>query len=70
MTEGRKHINFSDWNRPEEQHVDEFVEVQEANSMPPFFYLWMHPEARLTDAEKTTLFDGLAQLMDGYMNMP
>jgi len=27
--------------------------------MPPFYYTLLHPEARLSEAEKQTLIDGL-----------
>jgi len=66
VTEGRMHINFSDWNRPDEQHVDEFQEVFDKNSMPPANYLLLHPEARLSTEEKQTLFDGLTKLAESY----
>jgi hypothetical protein len=66
VMEGRMHINFSDWNRPEEQHADEFQEVFEENSMPPVNYLLLHPEARLSPEEKQKLFDGLMILAESY----
>jgi hypothetical protein len=66
VIEGRQHINFSDWNRPAHQHVDEFQEVFEKNSMPPASYLLLHPEARLDPEERKTLFDGLMKLAESY----
>lgn len=66
VTKGREHINFSDWNRPDEQHVDEFQEVFEENSMPPGRYLLLHPAARLSPEERQRLFDGLAKLAESY----
>lgn len=62
VTQGREHINFSDWNRPEHQHVDEFQEVFEEHSMPPVLYLLLHPSARLSSDERQKLFDGLMKL--------
>src|SRR5574338_122534 len=59
VTEGHEHINFSDWNRAEHQHVDEIEEVYEENSMPPANYLLLHPNARLSPEERQKLFDGL-----------
>ncbi len=53
------HINFSDWNRAEEQHADEFQKVVDENSMPPPQYLLLHPEARLFSQERQNLFAGL-----------
>lgn len=66
VTEGRQHINFSDWNRPERQHVDKFQEVFRKNSMPPAIYLLQHREARLNDAEKQQLEQGLLKLAQLY----
>ncbi len=66
VTEGRQHINFSDWYRPVPQHVDEFAKVYAKNSMPPASYLLLHPEARLTAQERKRLFDGLAVLAASY----
>lgn len=66
VTEGRQHINFSDWNRPEHQHVDEFEQVYQENSMPPANYLLLHPRARLSQSEQEQLFDELAKLAASY----
>jgi hypothetical protein len=66
VTEGRQHINFSDWNRPEPQHVGEFQRVFDENSMPPATYLPLHPEARLSDAERKQLEQGLMLLEERY----
>src|ERR1041384_6290391 len=67
VTEGRMHINFSDWNRTEEQHADEFQKVFAENSMPPAQYLLLHPEARLSQADRQTLIDGLTNIAKKYM---
>ncbi len=66
VIDGRKHINFSDWNRPDAQHVDEFEKVFKENSMPPAQYLLLHPEARLSSGEKQQLFSGLMKLAESY----
>ncbi len=66
VTEGRHHINFSDWNRPAPQHVDEFQKVYEQHSMPPLSYLLLHPDARLPEGERQQLFAGLAILTANY----
>jgi hypothetical protein len=66
VEEGRMHINFSDWNRAEEQHADEFKEVFEEKSMPPVQYLLLHPEARLSSQEQQELFDGLMKIAAQY----
>ena len=68
VTVGKTHINFSDWNRPAAQHVDEFKEVFNNNSMPPQDYLLLHPDARLTIAERQVLFNGLIKIATSYQH--
>jgi mono/diheme cytochrome c family protein len=58
VDEGRSELNFTEWGRGE-QEVDEIVEVVQEGEMPPWFYLPLHPEARLSDAEKAALVRGL-----------
>jgi len=61
VTEARKKLNFSDWKsggRPGENPVAIRQEVSEGE-MPPFQYLLAHPEAKLTDAERKQLIDGM-----------
>jgi cytochrome c551/c552 len=57
VEEGRANMNLSEWT-PGEQN--ETGRVIKRGIMPPSQYLMMHPEARLTDAEKQALIDGLA----------
>jgi hypothetical protein len=59
VTEGRDNMNFSEWNDGGSQDLDEIREVVLEGEMPPAQYLLMHPEARLTEAEKQALLDGL-----------
>jgi mono/diheme cytochrome c family protein len=54
---GRSHLNFTEWDLPQKHAKDVTKEVQ-GGDMPPWFYLPMHPSARLTDAEKQLLIDG------------
>lgn len=63
VDEGRRVLNFSEWNRvyPE---AGESAETIREREMPPRSYLLLHPEARLTDAEREQLARGLdASLM-------
>ena len=57
--EGREHLNFSTWNRlsiPERHEaLDELWEEVESGGMPLPIYLPLHPEARLSDAEKAAI---------------
>jgi len=54
---GRSHLNFTQWDRPQRHATDVSAQVKRGD-MPPWFYLPMHPEARLTEAEKQALTDG------------
>jgi hypothetical protein len=58
VDEGREHLNYSEWNRPQEG--EESAETVLEGSMPPRSYLLTHPDARLTDTELAALADGLA----------
>ncbi len=57
INEGRAVLNFSTWDQPNTA-LDEVVENIEENEMPLSDFLLMHPEAKLTDAEKTALVAG------------
>ncbi len=70
---GRRHLNFSEWgvvrSEGEEEGEGEENEGGEGaeesgelimnGEMPPGMYLMMHPNAKLTDAEKQLLIQGL-----------
>ena len=69
---GRRHLNFSEWgvaSRGGEQGegdeggegIGEMGEIIMEGEMPPSNYLPLHPEARLTNAEKLQLIQGLRQ---------
>ena len=58
VDEGRRELNFSEWGGPGEE-ADEAAETVREREMPPRSYLLMHPEARLTAAEREQLARGL-----------
>jgi hypothetical protein len=58
VNEGRSKLNFSEWTNGD-QETDELGEVIESGEMPPVYYGWMHPAARLTDDEIKQLISGL-----------
>lgn len=66
VNKGRDHLNFSEWDNYDSfdildisQEIEE--EVSEANMpFPP--YLIMHPEAKLTDDERSLLIDWARRL--------
>jgi len=59
VKEGRDHLNFSTWStytqRQQLKLYEEIQEVIEKNEMLLKQYLWLHPSARLTDADKRIL---------------
>jgi cytochrome c551/c552 len=57
VNEGREHLNFTEWDKPQ-RHAEHVAEEVKEGDMPPWFYLPMHPAARLTDAEKQELIEG------------
>jgi cytochrome c551/c552 len=54
---GRQHLNFTEWDKPQ-KHAEHAADEVKQGDMPPWFYLPMHPAARLSDAEKQALIDG------------
>ena len=54
---GRSHLNFTEWDKTQ-KHAGHVADEVKEGDMPPWFYLPMHPLARLTDAEKQLLIDG------------
>lgn len=59
VDEGRSKLNFSEWQRPQEE-ADEAAEEVRERKMPPAIYRLMHGHARLTDADRDRLARGLA----------
>lgn len=55
---GRRVLNFSTWDRPQSE-LDEIAETIREGEMPPSSYTILHPDGRLSDAEKQLLIDGL-----------
>jgi len=54
---GRRHLNFTEWDKPQRHAKDVDDEVTKGD-MPPWFYLPMHPAARLSAEERQALIDG------------
>ena len=63
VVKGRKHINFSEWDK-EQDGSDNTAEMIRKGKMPFPPYLIPHPEARLTDAEKAQLEKGLDAIVE------
>nr|WP_290670514.1 heme-binding domain-containing protein [Ardenticatena sp.] len=58
VDEGRQKLNFSEWNRPQDE-LDEITEVVREGEMPPMYYVLLHPQAKLSQTEKEALIAGL-----------
>lgn len=57
--EGREELNFSTWNQYSQKKRDKIIkeirkEVEEGE-MPPWFYLSLHPDARLSESDRSIL---------------
>jgi hypothetical protein len=67
INEGRQHLNFSDIHNTqntgregrEGRRTNEISKVIKNGEMPPWFYIVQHPDAKLSDAEKQQLIQGL-----------
>lgn len=58
VVEGRESINFSDWPTDEDDRSfnrEQTWESVDSGEMPLWFYLPLHPEANLTEADKAIL---------------
>lgn len=64
VDEGRAMLNFSEMNHPGEE-AHEAAETVAEGEMPPAYYVALHPEARLTDAEREALIAGLTATLGG-----
>jgi len=59
VTEGRKHMNLSDWPQASPEHavkqLERISEQVDYKDMPPAKYTLLHPEARLTPDQRQQL---------------
>lgn len=55
VDEGRRKLNYSEWDRPQKEASESAKSVRKGE-MPPWYYPW----ARLSPAERETLVRGLA----------
>ena len=62
--EGRAVLNFSEWQRPQEEAAEASEELLEGE-MPPAAYLLLHAHARLSAADRDRLARGLAKTLGG-----
>ena len=58
VVEGRRRLNFSQWNGSQRGAREMTRNISEGE-MPPFYYVWLHPSANLSADEKAALINGL-----------
>ena len=61
VEEGRSALNVSEWHTAAGRDMDELTKVIEEGEMPldSYTYLGLHPDAKLSAAERQQLVDGL-----------
>ena len=57
VNEGRRHLNFTQWDQSQ-RHAKDVAQEARQGDMPPWFYFPMHQNARLSDPEKQMLIAG------------
>jgi mono/diheme cytochrome c family protein len=62
VNEGRAALNFSEWQRPQEEAAEASEKLLEGE-MPPAAYELMHAHARLGSADRHRLAQGLAKTL-------
>ena len=66
--EGRKELNFSTWQqykqKAQRKKLKETVETVNEGEMPPWYYVLVHPEARLADVDRQALVAWAGQAGD------
>ncbi|MHC4952881.1 MAG: heme-binding domain-containing protein [Planctomycetota bacterium] len=65
VDEGREHLNFSEFNKPQRHAHDAAAELEEGE-MPLWFYKPLHADAQLSDADKEKLVRGLRATMRAW----
>jgi hypothetical protein len=58
VEKARQQLNFSEWDRPENE-AGEAAEQIKKGEMPLWFYIPLHPSAKLSAGEKQALIRGL-----------
>jgi hypothetical protein len=61
INEGKRHVNYSQFNtgsyKRRIKKLDETAELVEKKEMPLNSYLWIHKDAKLTEAQRKILID-------------
>ena len=64
VEEGRSRLNFSEWNQ-QRREVENVARLVQGGTMPQWYYVFLHPTANLTPAEKEVLIQGLQTSLSG-----
>lgn len=59
VVDGRRHLNFSEWDKPQRGTMKDIEELVHSGEMPIWNYVLLHPEAKLTPEEAGQLIEGL-----------
>lgn len=61
VNHGRRHFNYSDWAQYDQDKLPKLLkdmcELTRKQDMPLSSYLWLHPDARLSDRDISSLCD-------------
>ncbi|MEZ4909803.1 MAG: heme-binding domain-containing protein [Saprospiraceae bacterium] len=72
VKEGREHLNFSLWmeypNKRKHHKLEECIEEIEKGNMPMKSFTWMHPEAKLSNEQKTILVSYFKEAFNAQPN--
>ena len=72
VNEGKRHLNYSEFTSLEKKKqykkMDETAHEIKEGDMPLNSYLWIHHDAKLTQAEKDLLINWAQQLSDKIVN--
>lgn len=65
VKDGKKHLNFSDWEsysvKKKDHKLEEVIEMVEAGEMPLNEYTWTHDEAKLTEEQRNDIITWVKQ---------
>jgi hypothetical protein len=59
VEQGRRRLNFSEWN-PRQRGARDAARELQRGEMPQWYYVMIHPSAKLSTAEVETLVQGLS----------
>lgn len=65
VDEGRETLNFSEWDQPQSDEIDEIAGIVLDGEMPPTQYVLIHRDAALSDDEARALAEGLEATFRG-----